>query len=209
MWQMHADVPLEDQTHETFWQQILRWLVSDTPGQITLTPLDEPALNQPIEIQADVRDPAYRPVNDAQVVAYVEAPDGSTREIPMPWTARRAGEYQLSFTPTVPGQHTLRVEARHGDETSTGTLLLDAAEDGEEYYGAQMRAPLPQRIAEETGGRFYTMSSLQRLPEELRYSGQGVTRLEQMDLWDMPIVFLLIVGLVASEWGYRRWRGLP
>jgi hypothetical protein len=25
----------------------------------------------------------------------------------------------------------------------------------------------------------------------------------------MPIVFLLIVGFVAAEWGYRRLRGLP
>jgi len=27
-------------------------------------------------------------------------------------------------------------------------------------------------------------------------------------LWDMPIVFLLLVGIVGSEWGYRKIRGL-
>jgi hypothetical protein len=31
---------------------------------------------------------------------------------------------------------------------------------------------------------------------------------EQKDLWDMPIVFLLLVGLVGAEWTYRRLRGL-
>jgi hypothetical protein len=29
IWQMHADIPLEDMTHETLWRQLLRWLVSD------------------------------------------------------------------------------------------------------------------------------------------------------------------------------------
>ena len=32
-WQMHYDIPLEDMTHETLWQQLLRWLVSDVDGQ--------------------------------------------------------------------------------------------------------------------------------------------------------------------------------
>jgi hypothetical protein len=34
IWQMHADVPLEDETHETFWRQLLRWLVSGAPAPV-------------------------------------------------------------------------------------------------------------------------------------------------------------------------------
>jgi hypothetical protein len=30
----------------------------------------------------------------------------------------------------------------------------------------------------------------------------------QMDLWDMPAVLLLLVGLVTAEWSYRKARGL-
>ena len=33
-WQMHQDMPLEDQTHETFWQQLLRWLVDGVPDYL-------------------------------------------------------------------------------------------------------------------------------------------------------------------------------
>ena len=82
-------------------------------------------------------------------------------------------------------------------------------DDQGEYFSAQMRAPLLRRIAEETGGRFYPVSDLNRLPEEIRYSGQGVTEMERYDLWDMPILFFMLVGLIAGEWGYRRKRGLP
>ena len=86
---------------------------------------------------------------------------------------------------------------------------LDVVQDEGEYFAAQMRAPLLRRIADETGGRFYDVESLSRLPEEIRYSGQGVTEMERYDLWDMPIMFFLLVGLIAAEWGYRRKRGLP
>ena len=34
MWQMHADVPVEDLTHETFWRRLLRWLVDGVPDQV-------------------------------------------------------------------------------------------------------------------------------------------------------------------------------
>jgi hypothetical protein len=71
-----------------------------------------------------------------------------------------------------------------------------------------MRASLLERIADETGGRFYTPETVSRLPEDLSYTQGGATVLEQKELWDMPIVFLLLVGLVGSEWGYRKMRGL-
>ncbi|MBW3630545.1 MAG: hypothetical protein KY464_14775, partial [Gemmatimonadetes bacterium] len=210
MWQMAADIPLEDQTHETFWRQMLRWLVSEAPQELTLTASsDRAALNQPMRIVADVRDDAYRPVNNARVVGHIDAPDGSTRAVPMQWTAQRDGEYQLTFTPALAGRHTVRVEAITGAGTLNSALVLDAAEDDGEFFGAQMRAPLLKRIAEVTGGQFYTLSSAGSLPDDIKYSGQGVTRLEQLDLWDMPVVFLLVVGFVAAEWGYRRMRGLP
>ncbi len=40
-------------------------------------------------------------------------------------------------------------------------------------------------------------------------SKRGVTVVNQMDLWDMPANFLLLVALLASaEWAYRKSRGL-
>jgi hypothetical protein len=35
-----------------------------------------------------------------------------------------------------------------------------------------------------------------------------VNVVNQMDLWDMPAVFLLLVALVTAEWSYRKMRGL-
>ena len=65
-----------------------------------------------------------------------------------------------------------------------------------------------RRIAQETGGRFYTPEDVATLPEDITVTGAGVTLVEENDLWDMPVLFLLMLLLMGAEWGYRRVRGL-
>jgi hypothetical protein len=77
-----------------------------------------------------------------------------------------------------------------------------------EYFDAAMRSTLLKRIAEDTGGRFFTTADVAALPEAISYSGRGVTVVEERELWDMPALFLALISLVAAEWGYRRVRGL-
>ena len=71
-----------------------------------------------------------------------------------------------------------------------------------------MRASLLKRIADETGGKFYRPDRVSTLVEDLAMSKNGVTVVNQLDLWDMPLLFLLVVALESAEWGYRRARGL-
>jgi hypothetical protein len=71
-----------------------------------------------------------------------------------------------------------------------------------------MHAARLRRIAEETGGRFYTADKVAAVPEDVKYTGRGVTTVEERDLWHMPIVLMLLVGLVCAEWGYRRAVGM-
>ena len=85
-----------------------------------------------------------------------------------------------------------------------------AAAGEQEYFDATLRAAPLRRIAEETGGRFYARRhASSTLADDLRYTGRGVTTVEEHDLWNMPIVLLLLVGLLSAEWGYRRVVGLP
>ena len=81
-------------------------------------------------------------------------------------------------------------------------------ESDDEYFDAARRTPLLERIADETGGRFYTPETVGTLPEDITISGAGVTLVEEHDLWDMPAIFLLLVLLMGAEWGFRRVRGL-
>jgi hypothetical protein len=83
-----------------------------------------------------------------------------------------------------------------------------AEETSREFVDAEMRASLLQRISRETGGKFYTPATVSALPEDISLSKRGVTVVNQMDLWDMPFIFLMLVGLVCAEWAFRKKRGL-
>lgn len=211
LWQMHADIPLDDLTHETLWQQLLRWMVSGVPDPISVTTsVDRAEPGSPVEVTAEVLDSGYLALNGAEVVATAVAPSGQVREFPLEWVVERDGEYRGSFTPAELGLHEVHVEARRGGTVlGAATSHVEAADLGAEYFGAQMRAPLLRRIAEETGGRFYTPESASTLPEDVSFTESGATVREERGLWNMPVLFLLVVGLVAAEWGYRRRRGLP
>ena len=210
LWQMHASIPVQDMTHELLWRQTLRWLVNGVPERAeVVAAVDRPAPGEATTLRAMVRDSVYRGVNGARVVAHVTAPSGARQEVPMEWSVDADGEYRASFTPAENGMHEVAVEAHAaGDVTESDAVFLDAAEPRDEYFAAGMRAPLLRRIAAETGGRFYTPATVSALPEDLRFARSGVTTTERRDLWDMPAIFLLLLGLVGAEWGYRRARGL-
>lgn len=210
LWQMHAEIPVEDLTHETFWQQLLRWLVNGVPDRVIVTPAqDRVAIGSSVAVTAEVADSAYLKVNGATVRATVRTPSGSEHEVPMAWSVETDGTYQTEIATGERGLYTVRVEARQGDALWGASVgYMYAADPVDEYFDAELRSSLLERIATETGGRYYTPATIAALPDDVRYTESGTTVREEMDLWDMPLLFLTLIGLVAAEWGYRRVRGL-
>jgi hypothetical protein len=121
----------------------------------------------------------------------------------------RDGEYRTSFVPDESGVYDIRVSAdREQKPLGAAAMHVRVSAGDAEYFDAGMRAPLLKRIAEDTGGRFFTPANAAALPEAISYSGRGVTVVEERELWDMPALFLALVGFIAAEWGYRRMKGL-
>ena len=210
MWQMHADVAPDDMTHELFWRRLLRWLVDGVPDQVVASVRrDHVEPGEPIELLTEVVDGTYLSMNNSQVIAEMTSPSGDFVEIPLDWTTERDGEYKGHITPTEEGLYRIRVEATNNDNlVGTDMAYFFASASDDEFFDSAMRAPLLRRIADETSGQFYTVDTVESLPEDIAYTGAGVTIVEELELWDMPILLLLLIVLVGSEWGYRRIRGL-
>ena len=159
-----------------------------------------------VRVVVEVKDSAYLEVNDAAVTATVTAPDET---VPLDWTVERDGEYAGTFRAGMEGPYEVLAEATRG-EASLGTkaVHVEVGASDVEFFDAGLHRPALERLAEDTGGRFYTPETVETLPEDLRYAGAGVTLTEERELWDMPILFLLLVIFVGSEWAFRRKRGL-
>jgi len=82
-------------------------------------------------------------------------------------------------------------------------------EDGvaENFHTGQNKELL-QKLSEQTGGRYFTPDEASKLGTDISYSEAGITSRETRDLWDMPIIFLLAVGIRAAEWLLRRKWGV-
>jgi uncharacterized membrane protein len=222
-WRMDAKMAVSDTTHSMFWRRMVRWMVDGVPEQVNIsTTADRVEPGEPVKLTAEVLDGAYVEVNDSRVVAHVTSPSGKTTDVPVDWTVSRDGDYRASFVPDEPGVYDIKVtadrpstisgQAPSGSGQAPRTLTADmhvrvSAGDGE-YFDAAMRAPLLKRVAEETGGRFFTPANAASLPEAISYNGRGVTVVEERELWDMPALFLALVAFVFAEWGYRRMKGL-
>jgi len=210
VWQMHSTIAVDDLTHENYWRQLLRWLVDGVPDQV------EPALTtervEPGEgaiLTANIVDPSFVELNDAAVMATVTAPDGTVSDVPMSWDGEHAGQYQATIPTKAPGWYAAKIDAtRAGKSVGSAVTHFRAAPGDAEYFDATMHAGTLRRIADETGGRFYDPSNTSTLADDLRYTGRGVTTVEEHELWHLPIVLLLLVGLLCAEWGYRRVVGL-
>ncbi len=210
LWQMEATVSLDDQSHESFWRQLLRTIVSETPDAVEAAPdLASVEAGEPVTVKATVLDPGFVEVNGADVNARITTPTGEVRELPMEWSVSEDGEYTATFTPEMDGLFEVSVDATR-DTTGLGTTetSVRVAPGTEEFRDPRQHRTLLERVADETGGRYYTPETVDQLAEDLRVTGGGVTVTEEHDLWDMPILFLLLAGLLGAEWAYRRKRGL-
>lgn len=211
LWQMHASITLEDQTHEHFWRQLMRWLVDGVPDVVDVrTTSDRIEPGDVVTVEAAVVDKRFVELNDASVVAQVARPGGTTITVPLQWTGERDGQYRGTFVSTEAGAYEVNVDATRagGQPVGSGVTYVRAAASEAEYFDPTMHAAPLRRIAEETGGKFYTPDAAKGLAEDVRYAGRGVTSIEERELWNMPIILIALMGIVCAEWGYRRMVGL-
>jgi hypothetical protein len=143
------------------------------------------------------------------VIAHVSQPGGGTANVPLTWTGDRDGQYRGTFVSSEAGSYEVTVDAaRAGRQLGSGITYVRAGPSDAEYFDATMHEPPLRRIADETGGHFYTPENVAGLAEDVRYAGRGVTSVEERELWNMPIILIALMGLVCAEWGYRRAVGL-
>jgi hypothetical protein len=180
------------------------------PGPVEARPTTERVEpGEPVTIEATVVDKTYVELNDASVTARVTRPNGGTIDIPLEWSGDRDGLYRGRFVSIDAGTYEVAVDSsRASDIIGSGVTFVRAGPSDAEFFDPTMHEGPLRRIAEETSGRFYTPDTAAGLAEDVRYAGRGVTSVEEREIWNMPIILVLLMGLVCAEWGYRRAVGL-
>jgi len=209
-WRWQMSMPLGDTSHQMFWQQLLRWLVADTPGHVVASTPNRNLLDDGrVHFSADVRDDQYQPAPDANVEAHVIGPGGISSTIPMSPVPDTPGTFQADWTADKAGSYVAEVTAERGtEELGRDVVTFLRADDVAENFHTEQNRDLLERLAQQTGGRYWRPGDLGKLAEEIPYSEAGITMRETKELWSMPIVFLVILLARSAEWLLRRRWGM-
>jgi uncharacterized membrane protein len=207
-WQMSS--ALGDPSHDLFWQQLLRWLAADSPGQVAAAMPQQTLMDEGhVQMTVVARDQEFTPAADAHVSAHVMGPGGMSAMVDLTPVPNTPGTFAMDWTAETPGSYVAEVTADRGTTELGKDVIAFRREDGvAENFHTEQNRELLEKLSDETGGRYWGQDELGRLAKEISYSEAGISVRDTKELWDMPAVFLLLLGLISADWLLRRKWGV-
>lgn len=209
-WSLNAHDDLSEERGRRLWRRMVRWLAE--PVQVEpLRVRPERWLvagDEPVRLFATLQDDAFRPVAGAAVEGEVRAASGATRVVR--FEPRAAGAYVAELDDLPAGRYSVRARA-----TRSGRPLGQAtSEFAVDAWSLETARVAPDSatlvaIADASGGRSSGEAQVGRWARSLETRALARPRRESVRLWESPWLFALVVALLATEWAWRRRRGLP
>jgi hypothetical protein len=201
-------LPPADQRHETFWRQLLHALADRTPSRVTLNS-DHAVYDDErrVGLQAELLDKRFEPINDARVEVLIAPEHGAAYTQAMQPSGNNDGRYVTSIDAQSTGLYRVDMAAHVGEEEVGSATTHVRRNDGVlEHFATQQHRAVLERIAAMTGGRYWTLDQLDGLAAAIPYSKAGIVERQTLDLWNLPIVFIVLLLLKLSEWLLRlKW----
>jgi hypothetical protein len=207
-WRWQMQLPHEDQRHETFWRQLLQAIALAAPEHIMLsTDRAFYADTEDVTLRAEVRDQDFEPTDAANVRVTVDTGSGAPTVLTLAPAPGQPGRYEAAIDASASGIYRFEATADLDGELLGSSRLAVRREDGvAEHFRIQQNRPLLERLAGATGGRYFALADAAAIPEAVQFSDAGVVERRLLDLWNMPINFLLLLLFKAGEWLLRlRW----
>ena len=207
-WRWQMQLPHEDQRHETFWRQLLQALALAAPEHIMLsTERAFYADTDDVTLRAEVRDRDFAPTDGANVRVTVDTGSGPPAVVTLAPAPGQPGRYEAAIDASAGGIYRFEATAElEGELLGTSRLAIRREDGVAEHFRIQQNRPLLERLASATGGRYFALADAAEIPEAVQFSDAGVVERRLLDLWNMPINFLLLLLFKAGEWLLRlRW----
>jgi len=191
---------------QRLWENAIRWLVRDPALSLLRVDLDKSELGHGEKPVVRVRTlrPDYTAAGGVPVTLEVTtdraAPPAAAGE------GGADGEAHPDLPALPPGAYRIRAKARLEGQDVVEEQTFLVAPEGRELDDVRYRPELLEAIAKASGGRFRDDGDLAGLPvrasREVRVGAQ-----ETRELWSHPLVLVLALLLLGSEWALRRRAG--
>ncbi len=198
-----------DKYHARYWGQVIRFLtLSRLMGGNKRVQLqtDRTAYqaHERVQIFATVVNEAYEPVQVQNYSVFVEragAPEKNV-SVKLELVPGKPGFFQGAYVPEEDGRYLIR--ATVDDANLANKVEVDVTTVPLEQREPAMQERLLKEMAQISGGRFFTARELPMLPKALKREERVAPIRMEKELWDLPLVYILIVLLGGLEWFIRR-----
>lgn len=206
------------------WRQLVRWLVSDVPGRVTVEtrPLEDPTQ---FRIIVRARDEEFKPLDNATArltirTIYTVPQSGQssnapaaarTLELAADPSAGEPGRYEATFVAREVGAYCVDALVTRSDGKVVGRAEAGWTADPavEEFRSLKPNRALLEAIARRTGGKLVALQDLKSFVRGLPERRAPITETVAEPLWRQPTVFLFVLVCFLADWGLRRRKGLP
>ena len=204
-WRWQMQLPHADQRHEIFWQQLLQTIAASATERMTITTDRQIYSDNPVvRISANLLSEEFEPVASGDVTALLTAPDGTEQKVTLQPNPENAGEFITRVEAPDTGSWQIDINANEDDQSIASATRWINREDGSaESYALAQNAALLSRISATTGGQYWTANNADEIPAAIREARNGLVQLQSLPLWNMPLFFLLLLGLKLIEWVLR------
>lgn len=211
-WRWQMSEALGDPSHDLFWQQLVRWLVNDSPHPVAASASSHLLMDQgKIELNAQVHDAQFQPAVNAHVTAHILGPQGTNAFLDLSPSQQNPGEYTTTWNADRPGAYLTEIVATNDaakQELGRDTMTFRREDGVAENFHTEQNRSLLEQLSAETGGKYWQPNEVRDLPRNISYSEAGISVRTTNPLWNMPIVFLVLLGLITMEWLLRRKWGV-
>ncbi|HWB02901.1 MAG TPA: hypothetical protein VG796_07755 [Verrucomicrobiales bacterium] len=217
VWRWGMQSPEARTDMERAWRQLLRWMVADVPGRVSLTAEPVPGdAGGAIRLQARVRDAKWLPVDNASVSIEIESvitggdAPAALKLNAQPSTAE-AGLSEATFVPRTAAAFRARATAVNAEGGTEGSAVTGWVSDpaAAEYSSLVPNRSSMEDLARRTGGRVLNLDELGSWARALPSEKAPVMETWTQPLWHTPWIFLLSLACLCGEWAWRRTHGMP
>ena len=217
-----------------FWAQALRWMGtthSDENRLYLTTDTSTYATGDAVRVTAQVYSETYQPQADATVQIKVTPPVGEPFQLRMRTVygdineregqalalrdddgengregqAAEENRYTAQFEVWEKGNYRIRATSGTG---STDRTEIYVQPQLAELEAPQLNEALLKRLASRTGGAYFAIADAEQVLENIAIIQDPVFVDTERDMWAHPLILILVVGLLGTEWFLRKRNGL-
>lgn len=154
---------------------------------------------------AQLYDQSNNPISNAEVqIALKKAGSNPLNSVLEPLGN---GIYKVEFESLDIGDYSFEAQAVYQDKNYRDNGTFSVAESELEYKDLQMRSTLLQQISNNTSGRYYNISDIDKFIddfEKIQIEKVEVSESSEIKLWNTTSFLLIIIILLSIEWFLRK-----